>query len=323
MKYIDYRLDSGSRPRCGLGRNDKTYSTYCRRITLGQATPICSRGDTVLSCLRAAQAALSTISQTPALDAELLLAYVLGRERSYLHAHPEALLSEPQNQRYGIILERRARGEPVAYILGVKEFWSLPLRVTPDVLIPRPETELLVELALARIPQHEPLRIADLGTGSGAIAFAIATERPECRVIATDVSQAALAVAADSARRLGLTNIRFLNGDWFSPLRGRFHLIVSNPPYVDADDPDLEDALLQFEPPEALISAAGGLADLQIIAERAGAFLHPDGWLIVEHGHDQGARVRDLFERHGLQEVETHRDLAGNERTTLGRRGRT
>jgi release factor glutamine methyltransferase len=260
------------------------------------------------------------ISETAGLDAELLLARVLGCERSYLHAHPEAQLTEPQSRRHGELLKRRASGEPLAYILGFKEFWSLPLQVTPDVLIPRPETELLVELVLAHISKHEKLEIADLGTGSGAIALAIAKECPDCRITATDISQAALAVAAGNACRLKLTNIWFLVGDWFEPLGGRFHLIVSNPPYVDVADPHLQDAALQFEPREALISAEGGLADLRLIAQGASTFLHPGGWLIVEHGYEQGAQVRHLFERHGLQDIVTARDVAGNERATLGRR---
>ncbi len=263
---------------------------------------------------------MSSIGKTPELDAELLLSQVLSCERSFLHAHPEAHLAESQSQRYEELLRRRASGEPLAYIVGVKEFWSLPLRVTPDVLIPRPETELLVELALARIPAHAASEIADLGTGSGAIAIAIAKERPESRINATDVSKPALTVAAGNARRLGHTNIRFLIGDWFSPLRGRFHLIISNPPYVGISDPHLQDPALQFEPRKALISAADGLHDLGLIARKAGVFLNPGGWLIVEHGYDQGARVRELFEHYGLREIETHLDLAGHERATLGRR---
>lgn len=274
---------------------------------------------TVHTCLQAAQAALWATSRSPLLDAELLLSHALGRERSFLHAHPETVLTEPQHQRYGMLLERRAQGEPLAYILGVKEFWSLPLRVTPDVLIPRPETELLVELALARISRHEVVELADLGTGSGAIAIAVAHERPNTKVIATDSSHAALAIAAGNAQRLGLTNIQFLAGNWFLPLRGRFHLIVSNPPYVDAGDPHLQDRTLRLEPREALISAAGGLRDLRLITYGAADFLYPGGWLIVEHGYDQATCVHALFERRGLEAIETRRDLAGHERATLGR----
>jgi release factor glutamine methyltransferase len=275
---------------------------------------------TLEGVLRAAKTVLSSVSQSPRLDAELLLAHVLGCDRSSLHAHPEAVLTKSQSQQYAMLLERRASGEPLAYILGFKEFWSLPLRVTRDVLIPRPETELVVELALARIPEHETLEIADLGTGSGAIALAIAHERPDTTITATDISQAALAVATDNANRLGLINIQFLAGDWFANLGGRLHLIVSNPPYVDVDDPYLEDPALNFEPRKALISAENGLADLRLIAQGAGAFLYPGGWLIVEHGVGHGTAVRELFQNAGFQDVSSYRDLAQHQRTTAGRR---
>lgn len=268
--------------------------------------------------LRLAQAALTTISQTPGLDAELLLCRALRRERSYLHARPETILTTLQSQEYDALLERRAQGEPLAYILGVREFWSLPIRVTRDVLVPRPDTELLVELALARIPWHEALEIADLGTGSGAIALAIASERPRCGITATDISQAALEVAADNADRLGLTNIRFVASDWFSSLSGCFHMIVSNPPYVAAEDSHLQDPALKFEPRESLISDLNGLADLNRITQNAGAFLHPGGWLIVEHGREQGAAVRELFKKSDFTDVKSNQDLAGHERATVG-----
>lgn len=275
-----------------------------------------ANADTVLTCLSVARAALCAVDQSPDLDTELLLCCVLGCERSFLHAHPEAALSKSQDVSFKILLERRMRGEPLAYILGAKEFWSLALRVTPQVLIPRPETELLVELALALIPEDKALRIADLGTGSGAVALAIARERSNSNVVATDVSQAALTVAADNAKRLGLSNIGFLAGDWFAPLRGHFHVIVSNPPYIPIDDLHLQK--LQFEPRTALISPGGGLDDLALLVQGAGSFLCPDGWLIVEHGFEQGAAVRRLFERAGFDEVKSHLDLARRERTTVG-----
>jgi release factor glutamine methyltransferase len=277
----------------------------------------------VYTALIHARGVLTTISQTPRLEAEALLTHVLNQERSHLYAHPEVRLTGRQNQDYEKLVARRAMGEPLAYIVGVKEFWSLPLRVSPDVLIPRPETELLVELALARIPVDEPQKIADLGTGSGAIALALASERPHCDITATDFSETALRVAADNARRLGLTNSQFIVGDWFAPLRARFHVIVSNPPYVALDDPDLQDALLQFEPHAALISEAQGHQDIETIVRSAGSFLHPDGWLLLEHGCDQGDQVRVLFMRYGLREVKTICDLAGHERVTLGQRMRS
>jgi release factor glutamine methyltransferase len=266
-----------------------------------------------------ARTMLAPTCEASRLDAELLLAYVLNCARSYLHARPEAVLSDSQKEQYTRLIKRRAAGEPLAYIRGFKEFWSLHLRVTPDVLIPRPETELLVELALARIPPQGVFEIADLGTGSGAIALAIASERLDCKFIATDISQAALAIAAGNARRLGLKNVRFVTSEWFSALRGRFHAIVSNPPYVDVADPHLSNLELQFEPRKALISGAGGLHDIEMIAQDAQSFLHPGGWIILEHGYDQGAQVRRLLERYGFREIAAAHDLAGHERAALGR----
>ncbi|MBA2410204.1 MAG: peptide chain release factor N(5)-glutamine methyltransferase [Gammaproteobacteria bacterium] len=275
---------------------------------------------TLHAALAHARTALRVITETPALDAELLLARALERDRSYLHAHPEAVLNEAQRRHFDNMVQRRAQGEPLAYILGFKEFWSLKLRVTQDVLIPRPETELLVELALARIPERARWNVADLGTGSGAIAIAIAKERPDASVVATDISYAALTLAADNAMRLGIANARFVMGNWFAPLRESFHVIISNPPYVDADDPHLRNPALRFEPSQALISAERGLADLKRIVRCASTFLCPGGALIVEHGFEQAAATRELFERSGFSGVKTYRDFAGRERATLGRR---
>ncbi len=277
----------------------------------------------VYTALIHARGALATISRTPRLEAEALLTHVLNQERSHLYAHPERHLTERQNQGYKKLVARRAMGEPLAYIVGVKEFWSLPLQVSPDVLIPRPETELLLELALARIPVDEPQSIADLGTGSGAIALALASERPKCDIIATDFSEKALRIAVNNAQHLGLVNSQFIVGDWFAPLRTRFHVIVSNPPYVALDDPDLQNAVLQFEPYAALISEAQGFQDIETIVHSAGSFLHPNGWLLLEHGCNQGHQVRALFMHFGLREVKTFRDLAGHERVTLGQRMRS
>jgi release factor glutamine methyltransferase len=284
----------------------------------GRFSPLHQQSGSILDALTKGRVALSIVSQTPTLDAELLLCHLLGCKRSFLHAHAEVNLSDRHRRRYTTLLERRARGEPLAYVLGIKEFWSLPLRVTQDVLIPRPETELLVERALARIPAHQAMQIADLGTGSGAIALAIAHERPYSQVTATDISQTALAVASGNAARLGLFNVQFVAGDWFAPLHGRFHIIVSNPPYVEASDPHLQDMALQFEPHEALIGGADGLRNLDLIVQEARAFLHPGGWLIVEHGFEQGPAVRALFKRYGFDEVRSHLDLAQQVRATTG-----
>jgi release factor glutamine methyltransferase len=255
------------------------------------------------------------------LEAQLLLAHVLAVPRAQLHSHPEAPADASQAALYRRLLERRAAGEPLAYLTGRREFWSLDLAVTPAVLIPRPETELLVERALALGPPQRA-RAADLGTGSGAIALALARERPGWRIVATDVSAPALAVARANAAALGATAIEFLAGSWFEPLPGaRFDLLVSNPPYVAADDPALADPALAFEPPVALTPAGGdALAALRILARGAAPHLEPGGWLLLEHGANQGREVRAELVAAGFAHVRSHRDLAGHERMTEGRR---
>jgi release factor glutamine methyltransferase len=253
---------------------------------------------------------------TPDLDAELLLVYVLGVSRARLRSHPEETGTEAQYQRYMALIERRATGEPLAYVVGRKHFWSLSLTVTPAVLVPRPETELVVERALALRPE-EYGRVADLGTGSGAIALALASECPGWQVTATDISQEALAVARANAESLNLKRVHFLHGSWFEPLRGRtFDLIVSNPPYVGADDPAMRDPALQHEPRGALTPGADAMASLRALIAAAPDYLERDGWLLLEHGADQAAAVtRELVAR-GLRHVRSHRDLAGHERIT-------
>ncbi len=253
-------------------------------------------------------------------DARLILAHVLERDPAWLFAWPEHELDEAQLARYRELLRRRAAGEPLAYLTGEKEFWSLPLKVTPATLVPRPETELLVELALKRGHDHGKAKVLDLGTGAGAIALALAHERRRWEITATDVSPEALAVAAENARRLGLANVRFLQGDWYRavPAGERFHLILSNPPYVAEDDPHLERGALPHEPRRALVSGPDGLDDLRTLIAGAPGHLEPGGRLLVEHGMDQGAAVRALFRQADFQRVETHRDLAGRDRVTLG-----
>ena len=261
------------------------------------------------------QTAAATCNATPALDAEVLLAHVLSIGRARLRSHPEEV-THGYAGRYRELLERRARGEPLAYLTGAREFWSLPLRVSSAVLVPRPETELLVERALALRGTPEG-RVVDLGTGSGAIALALAHERPHWQVTATDISNEALAVARANAAELQLTGIDFRQGSWFAPLAGaRFDLIVSNPPYVAADDPALED--LAHEPRLALTPGADALGCLREIARDAPRHLQGGGWLLLEHGAGQSAAVRRELVLAGCRYVRSHRDLAGHERITEG-----
>lgn len=256
----------------------------------------------------------------PSLEAEILLARALGVARAFLFAHREQEVETGPAGAFAGLLERRAGGEPIAYITGEREFWSLPLRVTPAVLIPRPETELLVEATLARIPVDAPYRIADLGTGSGAIALAIAGERPACEVVASDISEAALAVARENAARLGRRNVHLHLGSWFEPLDGRFDLVASNPPYVAAGDPHLARGDLRFEPDGALASGPDGLDAIRAITSAAPRRLNPGGWLVLEHGHAQADDVAELLAQTGFDSIETLCDLEGTKRVTLGQR---
>jgi release factor glutamine methyltransferase len=275
----------------------------------------------VAGVLAALRGRLGAASPTPALDAEVLVAHVLGASRSAIAAEPERPLAPEEMLALESLVRRRLEGEPVAYLMGRREFWSLELEVTPDVLVPRPETELVVERALAAIASRERPSVLDLGTGSGAIASAIARERPDADVTATDVSAAALAVAARNAARLALPNLRLLEGSWFGPVSdSSFDLIASNPPYVAAGDPAL--AALAHEPAGALVAGAEGLDALAAIAAAAREHLEPGGTLVLEHGAAQGPAVRALLESAGLVGVGTRRDLAGHERVTEGKRPR-
>jgi len=256
-------------------------------------------------------------------DAELLLLHVLQRPRSWLFAHATDPLPATDQAAFEALLARRAAGEPVAYLTGRRGFWTLDLEVDPATLIPRPETELLVEQALERLPPDRDLQVADLGTGSGAIALALASERPRAQVLATDASRDALAVAARNAARHALGNVRFAEGghDWYAPLQGaHFDLIASNPPYIASDDPHLAQGDLRFEPATALASGADGLDDIRRIVDGGQAHLLPGGWLLIEHGWDQGDAIRALFEPAGYLEVQTVQDLEQRDRVTLGRR---
>jgi release factor glutamine methyltransferase len=263
---------------------------------------------------------LEAVSDSARLDAELLLARAIDMPRSYLFAHPEEPLDELAVARFEDALGRRLAGEPMAYITGVREFWSLELMVTPETLVPRPETEVLVDLALREIPRRAEWAILDLGTGSGAIAIAIAKERPLSRVTATDVSAAALDVARQNARQLEIPNIEFLEGDWTAPVRGRrFNVIVSNPPYVRADDEALE--ALRCEPRGALAAGDDGLDAIRVLARDCGALLEPDGVLLFEHGAEQQDSVAAVLREYGWIGIECHTDYAGLPRVTVARAG--
>ena len=249
----------------------------------------------------------------------MLLGHVIQRDSTWMYSRADEELTDDEAARFEALIAERLRGMPVAYLIGTRGFWSMNLAVTSDVLIPRPETELLVELALQRIPADTQVDVADLGTGSGAIALALAHERPRSRVLACDASAAALAVANGNAQRLGLVNVRFAQGDWYAAVRdARFSLIVSNPPYVAVGDAHLERGDLRYEPALALSSGADGLDAIRKIISDASNHLLDGGWLLLEHGWDQGEAVRALLNAAGFAEVATHRDLGDRDRVSLG-----
>lgn len=255
-------------------------------------------------------------------EAALLLADTLGVSQAWLYAHRDDAIDAPRARTFDALIERRAAGEPVAYLLGRRGFWRFDLQVSPATLIPRPETERLVELALERLPTDRDVRVADLGTGTGAIALAIAHERPQAHVVATDASVDALAVARANAQALGLSRVDFRAGDWYAPLHGdTFDLIASNPPYIADDDLHLARGDLRFEPRSALASGSDGLDDLRRIVTGATVHLKPHGWLLLEHGWEQGPAVRNLLLASRFEEVATVQDWEGRDRVTLGRAG--
>ncbi len=273
---------------------------------------------TVRQHLKSARDKLAELS-SGRLEAEVLLAHCLGSPRSLLYADPDLEVPNQRSELFQQLIERRLSGEPIAYLTGSREFWSLSLKVTPDVLIPRPETELLVELALKRIPRDGRWRIADLGTGSGAVALALASERRGCRVFGTDTSQAAIDLAGENAQRLAIENVSFTLGSWCKPLTGRFNLIISNPPYVARNDPHLSKGDCRFEPLRALSPGEDSLAALRSIASESMGHLAPGGWLMLEHGPDQGEAVRGILREREYTDIFTERDLLGHERVTGGR----
>ena len=274
----------------------------------------------IQKALSQAASQLDPVSSSPALDAEVLLSHVMAKHRAHLRARPEEQLSKEQKRAFEELVARRRSGVPIAYITGCREFWSLEFHVTPDTLIPRPETELVVELALLRLPAECTHRVADLGTGSGAIALAVAHERPGCTVIATDACPAALSIARWNAARLKVTNVEFHRGDWYQAVDNqRFHVLCSNPPYVREGDPHLTRGDLPHEPEAALVAGESGMEALQHIINDAQRHLHPGGWLILEHGYDQADEVTHRLRQKGFEDIESHSDIAGQARVAVGR----
>lgn len=275
----------------------------------------------IKQALEQATEQLNSSSDTARLDAELLLMHALACSRVFLYAHSEDHLSPVQAQQYQQLLSERAKGTPLAYLTGTREFWSMPLRVTKDTLIPRPETELLVELALKLINNQDKSSILDLGTGSGTIALALASERPDWKIIACDKSPAAIKVARDNASHLKLTNVQFIFSDWFESIpTQQFNAIVSNPPYIAAQAPHLSQGDLRFEPQDALVSGTDGLDALRHIIEQASVRLIPGGWLLLEHGFNQGEAVINLLKQFGYQDIQCWQDWQGHDRVSGGQK---
>ncbi len=257
---------------------------------------------------------------TARLDAEILMSFALDVNRSFLYANPEVDVPAKRRSLYLRLVKRRCQGEPIAYIIEKRSFWTLELRVSPDVLIPRHETELLVEAALQRIPVASRYRIADLGTGSGAIALSIASERPHCDIHATELCASALGIAKSNAEQNQIDSVAFHHGSWAEPLEDEFDMIISNPPYIPRADPHLNSGDCRFEPVEALSPGEFGLESFHEITPQAEHLLVPGGWLLFEHGFDQGKSVRSILEKAGFSEIKTICDLAGLERVCLGRK---
>lgn len=273
----------------------------------------------IKSVLAQAAESLAPVSDSALLDAEILLCRVLDKERSHLRAWPDKRLPAEHAGAFWALVHERQQGKPIAYITSSREFWSREFYVTPDVLIPRPDTELLIELALRLIPQNRPASLIDLGTGSGIIAITLAAERPQADVIAADFSQAALAVARHNAQQHQLSRIRFYHSNWFEQVpAATFDLVISNPPYIAEDDSHLQQGDIRFEPQSALVAAQQGLSDIRTIAGQARARLNNGGHLLIEHGYNQQQTVQAIFTELGYDEVETHTDLSGQPRATYG-----
>lgn len=276
----------------------------------------------VKQALKQATQQLTHVSDTARVDAEILLAHALMKSRTYLYAHPDVTLTKTQQQIFDQFIARRTVGEPIAYITGTREFWSLPLSVSNDTLIPRPETELLVELTLTMIPNQPHTRILDLGTGSGAIALALAKERNDWQITACDYSKNALTIAKKNAQQLGLSNVEFYQSDWFSTIPSflTFQAIVSNPPYIAENDPHLIEGDVRFEPASALVSGHTGLIALEHIIKHSLVRLEPNGLLFIEHGFEQKLAIRSMLNNYGYKEATCWKDIQGNDRVSCGKR---
>ena len=262
---------------------------------------------------------LRAVSDSAILDAEVLLCQCLRKNRSFLRAWPEHQPSDQQTAQFLELIERRLQGQPVAYLTGEREFWSLTFKVSPAVLIPRPESELLIELGLTLLPNQPGAKAIDLGTGSGILAVTLAVERPLAAIFATDISTEALAIAKLNAEQLSANNIRLAQSNWFDAILERdFDLVISNPPYIAADDPHLRQGDVRFEPSGALVSADNGLRDIRLIAQQARRHLKSGGQLLIEHGYNQRTEVQAIFEALDYRQVTTHNDLSGHPRVTSG-----
>lgn len=263
---------------------------------------------------------LQSTSDSPQLDCELLLCYVLDVDRTWLRTWPEKEVSQSLEARFRALLKQRVQGQPIAYLVGSRGFWSMDLQVSQDTLIPRPETELLVELALGlQLPKNSDG--LDLGTGTGAVVLALATERPDMNFTAVDSQVGAVSLANKNCQNLGLSNVNIFQSDWFDSVQltdNQFDLVVSNPPYISANDPHLQQGDVRYEPSTALVSGVDGLDDLKKIISKAPFYLKPDGWLLLEHGFDQGQAIAALMSEAGYQKVVTHKDYNQMDRVTLG-----
>jgi release factor glutamine methyltransferase len=276
---------------------------------------------TIKTLLAHAANTLTNHSDSPLLDAEVLLSFVLSKPRTYLRAWCDNTLTDQQITDFNALINQRQQGIPIAYLTGTREFWSRDFTVTSDVLIPRPDTELLIELSLELIPKNEAVKLIDLGTGSGIIAVTLAAERPNAHVTAVDASLAALAVAKHNAQQHQLTNIEFYQSDWFANVpKSLFDLVISNPPYIDPDDEHLQQGDVRFEPQSALIADNQGLSDIQIIADKARSYLTPQGHLLIEHGYNQAPQVQAIFNARAYDKVQSYRDLSGQPRVTYGQK---